>query len=114
MRKNKEDENRYQRTWRSRNKDKVKRWARTGHLRRLYGMSDEDYQSMLAGQRNSCAICLVPATEKLHVDHDHETTQVRGLLCGKCNTGLGLFSDSPELLQAAASYLEWHGKDQSV
>ena len=59
-------------------------------------------------------MCLKPETivtktgrvKRLTVDHNHETNTIRGLLCSNCNTGLGMFSDNPELLIAAAEYLE--------
>lgn len=65
----------------------------------------------LRKQQNACcAICGVPEGEaprgRLHVDHDHATHVIRGLLCGNCNPGLGQFKDDPELLQAAIDYLE--------
>lgn len=60
---------------------------------------------MLDGQ-TGCAICGQPFVKTPQADHDHATGQVRGLLCGNCNSGLGLLQDNPELLRAAANYLE--------
>lgn len=82
-----------------------------GYQRRVkYGLSDERYDEMLAEQAHRCAICRtdksVGISEKLHVDHDHGTGRVRGLLCNACNNGLGRFRDDPALLRAAADYLE--------
>lgn len=57
-----------------------------------------------------CDICGVPEVEcntKLHMDHDHETGDFRGWICGKCNKGIGLLGDSPEGLQRALEYLEF-------
>ena len=77
------------------------------------GCSPEQYTKMLEGQGGVCAIC--GANEghrskhnracKLAVDHDHVSGRVRGLLCGRCNRGLGWFRDSPELLEKAIRYL---------
>lgn len=76
----------------------------------MYGITIEEYESMRAIQNYSCAICFTPEAETTHgrldVDHDHETGQVRGLLCGKCNKALGLMRDDAGLLRAAADYLE--------
>lgn len=72
-----------------------------------YRISAADYSAMLEAQRGVCAISQHPPEQKrLFVDHDHETGVVRGLLCYKCNTGLGCFEDNPAMLRAAAEYLE--------
>ena len=70
-----------------------------------YGLSSQDYSSMLWEQERSCAICL-DATKKLVIDHDHRNSNVRGLLCNNCNTGLGMFKDSPRRLRTAIDYLK--------
>lgn len=79
--------------------------ARSIKKRRLrkYGLSDEQYQTMLDNQDGKCAICGDVPTA---VDHDHSTGLVRGLLCHSCNAGLGHFRDSPSLLEKAARYIE--------
>lgn len=96
-------------SWRERNPEKVKeskrKRARTEVLRR-HGLTESRYAEMLVEQNGCCAICSVPPVEEvLHVDHDHETGEVRGLLCRPCNTALGLMQDIPERLIAAAGYL---------
>lgn len=63
---------------------------------------------MLAQQGGVCGICKDERTSdrRFHIDHDHETGAVRGLLCHACNTGIGSLRDSPDLLRAALTYLE--------
>lgn len=76
-------------------------------VRWRYGMEAEDLRALEAAQGGLCAICRNPPSghRALHVDHDHETGRVRGLLCHGCNTGLGAFGDSADRLDAAISYL---------
>lgn len=82
-----------------------------------YGMSYQDVVSMLAAQNGRCSICkdqIAVSQDEVrntaHVDHDHESGIVRGLLCSKCNTGLGMFKDNIRNLAQAIVYLEDHGK----
>lgn len=82
-------------------------------LKQKFGITLEEYEHFLHIQNSVCAICKSPetATRKgnlrlLCVDHDHETGEVRGLLCNKCNIALGQMDDSPNLLREAAKYLE--------
>lgn len=74
-----------------------------------YGLTPELYQLRLADQGGRCAICQIaacPSGRRFSVDHDHATGRVRGLLCLKCNQGVGQFDDAPERLRRAAEYLE--------
>lgn len=67
------------------------------------------YDQLSANQGGICAICRKTGTEKggkLHVDHCHATKKIRGLLCGRCNKGIGLLKDSEELLLRAVNYLK--------
>lgn len=78
-------------------------------LKKLYGLAHGTYAKMLAAQGGCCAICGTDATNgrrRLNVDHCHETKVVRGLLCGKCNTGIGQLNHSEVLLLSAARYLK--------
>ncbi len=76
-------------------------------LRKLYGMTVEEYDALFKKQGGRCAICgNIPNGKALAVDHDHNTGRVRGLLCDDCNLGLGKFQDSPAILAKAALYLE--------
>jgi len=71
-----------------------------------YNISIEDYGKMLQKQQGRCLICADVFSSTPHVDHDHSTGKVRGLLCMACNTGLGQFKDSTEYLEQAIKYLE--------
>jgi hypothetical protein len=76
------------------------------HLKRRYGMSLADYDALLAHQGGVCAICGKKSKRRLVVDHCHSLRKVRGLLCDKCNIGLGMFDDDIDRLRAAIAYLE--------
>ncbi|EDW9721273.1 hypothetical protein GTR47_004461 [Salmonella enterica] len=79
-------------------------------LIRNYDLTLDGFNKMLADQGGVCAIC--KQTNKngkaLAVDHDHETGDIRQLLCSNCNTGIGLLKDNPQLLIEAANYLIKH------
>ena len=81
---------------------------RKSYLKRKYGLTLEQYDAMLEAQGGVCAICRRPRPEErtLHVDHDHDTGAIRGLLCFTCNNALGDFRDEPALFHAAAEYLD--------
>ena len=77
-------------------------------LRNLYNITKEQYDEMFMKQNGCCAICGIHhtlLTKKLYVDHNHDTGELRGLLCNKCNLGLGIFGDDVSLLQKATDYL---------
>ena len=75
-------------------------------LRRTYGITLEEYNVLLAKQNGHCALCsAIPNGRRLHVDHDHETHVVRGLLCRKCNSGLGSLGDNEAGLLRALAYI---------
>jgi hypothetical protein len=101
------------RQWRKDNSDKVKQYAQRYNIKKLYGAEYEDIVELYKLQNGKCMICEIekplhganPA-DTLHIDHDHITGQIRGLLCTSCNNGLGRFKDTPELLRKAADYLE--------
>lgn len=90
----------YVREWQERNP----RWHREYALKRKlaqFGLTIEKYEEL---KERGCVIC--GNMENLHMDHDHETGEFRGLLCCKHNTGLGMFGDSVEILKRAIAYLE--------
>lgn len=80
------------------------------NLRRYYGMTIEQYDKLYADQNGKCAICEKAEDnrkkQRLSVDHDHKTGQVRGLLCDRHNRALGMLHDSIDTLQRAIDYLK--------
>jgi hypothetical protein len=84
---------------------------RKSHLKRRFGLTPEDYDRMLDEQGGGCAICGdAPGATALHVDHDHDTGVVRGLLCFRCNSALGNLRDDPDTIGAALAYVTRHGR----
>lgn len=83
-----------------------KRFARYKNLKYQYGMTLEDYDEMVEKQSGCCAICSDKPKKTLHVDHDHKTGDIRGLLCSKCNQGLGMLGDNKKGIAKALAYLE--------
>jgi hypothetical protein len=104
-RKGKEVRRRAQRKFRAKPASKLKH--RQWQWQRKYGLSEAEYNRLLAEQGGLCAVCQQPPTEKkpLQVDHDHETGKVRGLLCWPCNLVLGIWNDDPKRFVRAADYL---------
>lgn len=85
----------------------VSKRQHTYHVKRKFGITAAVYDAMVNEQEGKCAICGRPPLHyRLSVDHDHERDIVRGLLCPRCNRGLGVFWDNPEMLRKAADYLE--------
>lgn len=92
-------------------KAEISKTSRLAHLKRSYGLTDEQYWDIWHRQGGACAICGSGqpggnGATHLHVDHCHETGRVRGLLCYRCNVSLGKMQESPDLLRIAADYLE--------
>lgn len=83
---------------------------RVNQLRARYGIGSEEYLKMFKSQNGVCAICGQPEYSKkrinLCVDHDHVTGAIRGLLCHRCNAGIGQLNDDVALLEAALNYLK--------
>lgn len=90
--------------WRSYARRRTPEQRRSWALKKNYGITIDDYNRMYAEQHGSCVICR-KSFPVLDVDHNHETGKVRGLLCKKCNKGLGHFDDQPVLLFSAIDYL---------
>ncbi len=105
------------------NKDKVKAYIqiysktnpdvqRKAQYKRKFDITIDDYDKMFNKQEGKCPICEKPQSELkklLHVDHDHKTGKIRGLLCGDCNLALGMFKDSKILLTNSIKYLSTNG-----
>ena len=101
-------------------KDCREKTGRRSYLKRRFGITPEDYESMLEGQGGGCAICgrfdgLHQGRSRLGreeeptrfaVDHCHKTGVVRGLLCMNCNTAIGCFQDNTSILEKAIEYLQ--------
>ena len=84
-------------------KGKIRAWW----LSQEFGLSSNKYDAMMGEQNGLCKICgMINDGKYLCVDHDHKTGAIRGLLCDRCNLGIGYFRDSPALLVNASKYLE--------
>jgi hypothetical protein len=121
------------RKWQGMNKDKTRAYQQKARdlypererktcyksaLKRYYGLTYEQYEEMLKAQDFKCAICGTEEsgskrTDKLFVDHDHDTNEVRKLLCMKCNMALGVFKNI-KLLQKAIDYLNSNKNKETI
>ena len=98
------------------NKGKYKRtenerkiFERNRQLKRNFGISDKEYKELFDSQNGKCKICGIPQNElnkNLCVDHCHKSNKIRGLLCRKCNAGLGIFKDNIDIINSALKYLQ--------
>jgi len=79
-------------------------------LQRRYGITEQAYALMEAEQQGLCRICGKKDSKRLSVDHNHTTGKIRGLLCRRCNSALGLLGESPERCLQAATYLREAGE----
>lgn len=110
--------------WNKQNPEKVKSYRKKVEpeqirqyiIKREYNLSWEEYQKLYVEFKGLCGICAKPLSliktnseHTAHIDHDHLTGKVRGILCRSCNRGIGYLNDSPERLQKAATYLETYG-----
>lgn len=95
--------------WAQANPQDWERARRRSHLKKRYGLTPEEADQLLESQGGKCAICGTPHGDsrgfRLHIDHDHATGAVRGILCNLCNAGLGNFRDDPVLMRRAIAYL---------
>lgn len=87
--------------------------SRVMHLRATYGLTVEQFDTRLKAQDGRCAICRDEPKTVLHVDHDHVTTQVRGLLCHNRNVALGLLHDDLGRAEALVAYLRQYASSKA-
>lgn len=99
--------NRYHLDYARKNSIKTRRWLRISYMRRVWNMEPEEYDRLLSAQNHQCLICkgILHKGKQTALDHNHVTGKRRGFLCSSCNTGLGSFKDSAELLMQAARYV---------
>ena len=93
-------------------REKVRASARARYQIRRYGISAADYDALLKRQNGACAICRRRSRERLCIDHCHFTGMIRGLLCSRCNLGLGMWKDDQASLIAAVAYLAALARDR--
>lgn len=131
---NKEKRAEYQREYAKRNRHKLRQYSkdfyernpdkpyhkydssqrdksRISHHKYKFGVTAEMFNEMYEAQAGQCCLCKVhfdssSKSTKPHLDHDHMTNKVRGLLCHRCNVGLGQFKDNIDTLKAAVQYLD--------
>ena len=101
---NSERENINSKKWRLDNPDKVKISKRRDHLKRKYGMSLEEFEDLSKKQNRKCKIC-GRYMNKIDIDHNHKTGEIRGLLCNSCNRGIGHFKENTLSLIKTIKYL---------
>lgn len=99
-----------------RNRSRTKEEQKNSFIKCKYGINLDQYKEMLDKQKGLCAICHEPETRinqyglcLLHIDHNHTTGKVRGLLCHKCNSLLGYSRENKEILKSSINYLELNG-----
>ena len=84
---------------------------RRNHLKRKFNLTVEDYDRMLVDQQGRCKICgRMPKKRRLHIDHNHQTKEVRALLCCQCNQMIGSAKENATVLKLAALYIEGHNQ----
>lgn len=94
--------------WKRANPDSVKatrRMYRRAERCKKYGLTEDEFLFMETAQQGLCRVCQEFAGGDLHIDHNHETGEVRGLLCSNCNTAIGLMHENPKILFRAIQYL---------
>ena len=102
--KNKEKISQNNAEWRKNNPGRYTKRSR-GYVMKRYGITTEEYDELFLIQEGRCKICSRVSEKALHVDHDHKTGRVRGLLCHRCNTSIGLMEESADNLKRMIEYI---------
>lgn len=104
--------NKWTRDWHAKNKNNphVIYNRRNNYFKMTHGISLEERNILLHNQNYTCLICnsILDDTPNTHIDHDHNSNKIRGILCTNCNRGLGHFQDSISILENAILYLKNH------
>lgn len=88
------------------NKEKMRDYRKDWSLQKRFGLTLAEYRAKVVAQRGACAVCKrVPKGKGLHVDHDHRTGKIRGLLCFNCNVVIGLSKDDHYILKRLTRYV---------
>lgn len=103
----KQHQREYHKEYHIQNRDVINERSRRHHFEYRYGITKEEALALIVAADNKCQICKGIFTKEnpAHIDHDHKTKRVRGVLCRTCNNGIGFFKDDIELLKVAISYL---------
>lgn len=112
-----ENHKRYNREWNSANPSKRAKYRRKSLLKNTYGLTVGEFDALLENQNNRCPICLEhiehdarTGMAAVTIDHDHDTNEVRGLLCGTCNAAIGLLNEDVATVARALDYLAAAGE----
>lgn len=106
---NPERYNRKSKEWKEAHPEETKLADKKSQIKRKYGLTWDMYQEWIKRQNNKCAICLrnfIQIKQTPHIDHDHKSKKIRGLLCATCNSALGHLKDDIVLFERAIEYLK--------
>ena len=106
----KECDYKYTQEWREANPQRGREHQRKGRLKRRYGLTLTAYAALKEAQGNCCAACGISfqsmINKHIHVDHDHASGKIRGILCRGCNVALGAMTDDPVKITSLLKYIE--------
>lgn len=100
--------NRKSRDTRRKHLKRMRDYDKKTYYQKNYGISKEEYESMVSERGGKCQICNTIPDKKLRVDHCHSSGKIRDLLCHNCNTALGHVKDNPEIIKSMLAYIERH------